>query len=94
MTQNVNTYGGIGSRTNVFADEQFLAHAVPKQVLERYATVKRLPKNKTLTISFRRSIPFDVSDVPLQEGVTPTPEGLQYEDVSTSIRQYGKQTIH
>lgn len=89
MTQQVNTYGMIGSRTNLYADEVFLAHAVPKQVLERYATTKKLPKNKTLTISFRRSVPFDVTDVPLQEGVTPTPEGLQYEDVSVQIKQYG-----
>lgn len=89
MTQNVNTYGGIGSRTNLFADELFLAHATPMQVLERYATTKRLPKNKTLTIAFRRSIPFDVSDVPIQEGVTPTPEGIQVEDVQVTIRQYG-----
>lgn len=89
MTQMVNTYGSIGSRTNLYADEVFLAHAVPKLVLERYATTKKLPKNKTLTISFRRTIPLDVTDVPLQEGVTPTPEGIQFEDVSVSLRQYG-----
>lgn len=89
MTQNVNTYGGIGSRTNLYADEVFLAHATPKQILERYALTKKLPKNKTLTMSFRRSIPFDVTDQPLQEGVTPTPLGLQYEDVSVTIKQYG-----
>lgn len=92
MTQTVNTYGGIGSRTNLYADQVFLKHAVPKQVLERYATTKKLPKNKTLTIAFRRSIPFDVTDVPLQEGVTPTPEGLQYEDVNVQIKQYGAWT--
>lgn len=94
MTQMVNTYGSIGSRTNLYADEVFLAHAVPKLVLERYATPKKLPKNKTLTISFRRTIPLDVTDVPLQEGVTPTPEGIQMEDVSVSLKQYGKHTIH
>ena len=72
MTQLVNTYGGIGSRTNLYADEKFLSHATPKQILERYALTKPLPRNKTLTISFRRSIPFDVDTTPLQEGVTPT----------------------
>lgn len=89
MTQFVNTYGGIGSRQNLYADEVFLAHAVPKQILERYATIKPLPKNKTLTIAFRRVIPFDVTDVPLQEGVTPTPEGIIFEDVQTTLKQYG-----
>ena len=89
MTQYVNTYGSIGSRTNLYADEKFLAHAVPMQVLERYATPKKLPKNSTLTIAFRRTIPFDVTDVPLQEGVTPTPLGIQVEDVQVTIRQYG-----
>lgn len=89
MTQYVNTYGSIGSRTNLYADEKFLAHAVPMQVLERYATTKKLPKNSTFTISFRRFIPWDVSDVPLQEGVTPTPLGIQVEDVSVAIKQFG-----
>lgn len=89
MTSFVNTYGGIGSRTNLYADEKFLSHATPKQILERYSETKPLPRNKTLTISFRRSVPFDVDVIPLQEGVTPTPLGLQYEDVSTTIKQYG-----
>lgn len=89
MSQYLNTYGSIGSRTNLYADVKFLERATPKLILERYVTTKKLPKNKTLTISFRRSIPLDVSDVPLQEGVTPTPEGMQFEDVQTTIRQYG-----
>lgn len=90
MTAQVSTYGSILPRTNVYADEVFLAHAVPQLVLERYATVKPLPKNKTLTIKFRRSIPFDVSDVPLQEGVTPTPLGIQFEDVQAVMKEYGR----
>lgn len=89
MSEYLNTYGSIGSRTNVYADEKFLAHATPKQVLERYATTKQLPKNKTLTIAFRRSIPFDVDDTPIQEGVTPTPDGYQPEDIYCTIKQYG-----
>lgn len=89
MSQNINTTGTIGFRQNLYADELFLKHAVPKLVLERYATAKKLPKNKTQTIQFIRSIPYDVSDTPLQEGVTPTPDGIQLETVSTQIKQYG-----
>ncbi len=89
MTGNVNTASGIGYRQNLYADELFLKHATPKLVLERYATAKQLPKNKTVTIQFVRAIPYDVTDTPLQEGITPTPEGIQYEQVQTQIKQYG-----
>lgn len=83
------TYGDISPRTNVYAAAKFLSHAVPKLVLERYAETMEMPKNKTLTIKFRRSIPFDVSTTPLQEGVTPQPQAGQFEDVFTTLRQFG-----
>jgi N4-gp56 family major capsid protein len=89
MTGNVNTASGIGYRQNLYADELFLKHATPKLVLERYATAKKLPKKKTVTIEFVRAIPYDVTDQPLQEGVTPTPQGIQYEKVQKQIKQYG-----
>lgn len=83
------TYSDISPRTNLYAAAKFLSHAVPKLVLERYAEVMEMPKNKTLTIKFRRSIPFDVVTTPLQEGVTPQPSGIQFEDVATTLKQYG-----
>jgi len=84
------SYGDISPRTNVYAAAKFLQHAVPKLVLERYATIPdSIPKNKTLTIKFRRCVPFDVTTTPLQEGVTPQPQAGQFEDVSTYLKQYG-----
>jgi len=83
-------YGDITPRTNLFAVVKFLSHAVPKLVLERYAEVFEMPKNKTLTIKFRRCVPFDITTTPLAEGVTPSPDGIQIEDVFTVLRQYGR----
>lgn len=34
-------------------------------------------------------MPFDAATTPLQEGVTPTSQRIQYEDVSATLRQYG-----
>jgi len=83
------TYSDILPRTNVYAEARFLSHAIPNLVLERYAKSMALPKNRTATIKFRRAIPFDVSTTPLQEGVTPPAQGIQFEDVFTSIKQFG-----
>lgn len=83
------TYSDILPRTNVYAYAKFLSHAIPNLVLERYAETMPMPKNKTLTIKFRRCVPFDVSTTPLQEGVTPTSQGIQFEDVQTTLKQYG-----
>lgn len=83
-------YGDISPRTNLYAYAEFLKHAVPKLVIERYAQVYQMPKNKTLTIKFRRAVPFDISTTPLNEGVTPPPDQIQFEDVSTTLKQFGK----
>jgi N4-gp56 family major capsid protein len=66
-----------------------LAHAEPILVLEKFAKVEPLPKNKGLTIKWRRPVPFDVSPVALTEGVTPAPQIFEYEDVTSVISQYG-----
>jgi N4-gp56 family major capsid protein len=48
------------------------------------------PKNATDSVKFRRPIPFTVSTIPLQEGVTPSPDRMAYEDVSVQLKQYGR----
>lgn len=88
------TYANTAQRSVTYADPVFLARAIPQLVLERYGTVKALPKNKTDNITFKRAIPFDVDITELQEGVTPGPQGYQDEQVSVSIKQYGKWTQH
>jgi N4-gp56 family major capsid protein len=52
-----------------------------------------MPKNKTDTIKFRRPRVFTAATTPLQEGVTPTETQFSYEDVSTTLRQYGQVVV-
>lgn len=82
-------YGDISPRVGIFAVTKMLAYADSQLVLEKWAEVQPLPKNKGLTIKWRRPIPFDVIDTQLTEGVTPAPQILQYEDVTATIAQYG-----
>ncbi len=82
-------YGDISPRVGIYAVAKFLAHAQPILVLEKFASSQPLPKNKSQTIKWRRAVPFDTSLVALTEGVTPAPQAMRFEDVTTTISQYG-----
>lgn len=83
------TFGDISQRTAVHAEAKMLEYIEPIIVLDNFAKVKPLPPNTADTISFRRPVPFPVSLTQLQEGVTPAPKRMRYEDVSVSMGQYG-----
>ncbi len=89
MTYNGMTYGDISPRVGLHAVATMLATAKNQLVLEKYAMVQALPKNKGLIIKWRRPIKFAAATTPLVEGVTPAPQQLGYEDVSAVIQQYG-----
>jgi N4-gp56 family major capsid protein len=82
-------YGDISPRVGIFAVANFLAHAQPSLILERYASTQAVPKNKSQIIKWRRPIPFAVSTEQLVEGITPAPMGIEYEDVTGTLAQYG-----
>lgn len=82
-------YGDLSPRVGVYAVATFLAHAQPTLTLERFSATTAVPKNKGQLIKWRRAIPFAVSAEQLVEGVTPAPQGIQYEDVSAVLAQYG-----
>lgn len=86
---NTTTYGDINQRTAAWAGREMLRHAQPKLVLSKIGTTKAIPRNTADNAKFRRARPFAVSTVPLAEGVTPTPQKLQYEDVAVALKQYG-----
>ena len=86
--QGIN-YGDMGVRIGIFAVANFLAHAQPTLLLERFAQLVEVPKNKGQTIKWRRLVPFAASMEQLVEGVTPSPTGVTYEDVSSNLAQYG-----
>jgi N4-gp56 family major capsid protein len=85
----ISAYGDISTRTAAHAAEGMLSHAEPVSVLAKFGLAKPLPKNKTDTIKYRRPVPFDALTAPLAEGVTPTPGGMSYEDVTVQLLQWG-----
>ena len=90
MPLNLSTDGGISQRTNLYAARQMLSHAGPVNVLAKFGLAKRMPKNKSVTIKFRRPVVFSAKTAPLQEGITPTSSAFSYEDVTGTLKQYGQ----
>lgn len=82
-------YGDIGARVGLYSVAKFLIHAQPSLILERFAMTQSVPKNTGQIIKWRRPIPFAISTDALVEGVTPSPLGFQYEDVSGVLQQFG-----
>lgn len=85
----INTYGDISPRVGIYAVANFLEHALPVLVLEKFARSEPLPKNRGQIVKFRRFVPFEINTTALVEGVTPAPNSLQYEDVTAIVNQYG-----
>jgi N4-gp56 family major capsid protein len=83
------TYGDVSPRVGIVAVAKMLARIEPILVLEPFAMVTPLPKNKGETIKWRRIRPLAVSTTNLTEGVTPAASQLVYEDVTTAIGEFG-----
>lgn len=91
---NALDYGDISPRTAAYAYKTMEKHAAPVIVLGKFGQPRPLPKNKTDTVKFRRPVPLPISTAPLAEGVTPASDKMDYVDVTTVIKQYGRyQTI-
>lgn len=90
MATGQTTYGDINQRTAAWAASEMLKHAEPVLVLQKFGMTKPMPKNKADTVKFRRPIPFGAATTPLVEGVTPSAQKMSYEDVTATLKQYGK----
>ncbi len=82
-------YGDVSPRVGIFLVTKMLEHARPIVVLDKFGKTQAIPKNKGLVLKYRRPVPLAVNPVALQEGVTPAPSALDYDDVSATISQYG-----
>lgn len=89
MSFGITTFGDISPRVGIYAVANFLMHALPVLVLEKFANVEPLPKNKGQIVKWRRFVPFEINTTALVEGVTPAPNQLQYEDVTAIVSQFG-----
>jgi len=86
----MNTYGDIGNATAGFYSAKLLSHAVPDEVLTRFAhRPVTLPRGETKVVEFRRSKAFAAATTPLEEGVTPEGSTFSYETISVQLQQYG-----
>lgn len=98
----IQTYSTPAGRINQIKGEM-LAIAEPVEVLQLGCSMKKFPKNKGDNITYRARIPTGGSAATsatmnrwsvtaaahlVQEGVTPTPEALQYRNVNVQIQQY------
>lgn len=82
-------YADMGARIGAFAAAQFLVHVQVDLILDRFAQVQSIPKNRSQVIKWRRLVPFDAAMDILVEGITPSPTGVRYEDVQGQVSQYG-----
>jgi N4-gp56 family major capsid protein len=86
MAYSGTQYGDISPRVGIVAVANMLAYADEQIVLDKFAKIEAVPKNKGLVVRFRRPVPFEVNPLALVEGVTPAPQALEYEDVlSTAL---------
>lgn len=83
---------------------EILAHAAPKEVLGITGEQKKLGKNQSDTIKFRRWLPFGATAASantinrwsvtasahiLTEGVTPAADSLLAQDITVTVQQFG-----
>ncbi|MDO4698254.1 MAG: N4-gp56 family major capsid protein [Pasteurellaceae bacterium] len=88
-SDNITKYNDISARTGVYAVAGLLKHAEPIIVLNKFGQSKPIPQNRSQEIKFRRAKPFEPALIPLTEGVRPTAQKMSYEDVKTTLKQYG-----
>lgn len=97
------TYASPAARIGRLKGE-ILKHAMPAEVLGITGMQKKMPKNQSDTIVFRRWLPFGgattnantinrwvvtASAHQISEGVTPAPDSLTPQDITATLLQYG-----
>lgn len=94
MTVTTTSEASIGSATtNVVLQAKALMSAQPQIVFDNFGLQSKMPKNKKLTMQWRRVVPFTANTTPLQEGVMPTARVFAYQKVTATLAQYGELVI-
>ena len=88
--QTTSTNVSPSKGTVIYFEREILKHAGPVIVLDKFGLSKSMPKNKGVTIEFRRPNVFAAATVPLVEGVTPSSTQFTYSVVQATLRQYGQ----
>ena len=82
-------HGHISYRTAGYCSRKFLENGRNRLILDRFAQIEPIPKNKSTTIAFRRWNSLELATTPLSEGVTSDAISATYEDIKCQIKQYG-----
>ena len=86
---NETSYGDISPRTAAYAVKKLLKRGQAETVVDKFAQIVPVPKNKSKKIVFRRYETLGKAMTPLTEGVTPTEQKLTKTDVEATLQQYG-----
>jgi N4-gp56 family major capsid protein len=90
MPQTTSTNVSPSMGTVIYFERQVLKHAGPVVILDRFGLTKQMPKNKGVTIEFRRPNTFTAATTPLVEGITPASTAFTYSVVQATLKQYGQ----
>lgn len=85
----INTYGDISPRTAAYVVADLLERQIPYLVFEKFGQSKALPARSTKTMTWRRYNSLDSTPNYLTEGVTPSGNNMDYDDVSVTLSQMG-----
>jgi len=88
-----NTTAQIAYNLNAYYDRNLLMRALPNLNYMRFAQMRDIPNNNTDTIKLRRYLAMALATDPLIEGITPQGQQLQYEVITTQVKQYGAYTV-
>ncbi len=96
MEQHVNTTAQTGegqeilsAQMKIYYDKELIRNAKPRLVHDQFAQKKPIPQNRGKTVEFRKLNPFPPAKKPLEEGVTPAGQKLDWSTLSATVSQYG-----
>lgn len=83
------TYDDLSPAMKMYYETTALKRGKENTFLHLFGQVIPIPKNKSKTVTARRYLSLAPATSPLTEGVPPAAQTLDFEDVSTSLQQYG-----
>lgn len=82
-------YGDLSPVLQMYYSNIALKRGKENNFLHLFAQKIELPRNNSKTVTARRYLSLAPATTALTEGVPPTAQVLDYEDVSTTLQQYG-----
>ena len=86
---NLTTDSTMSVQMKEYYDKKLLVSATPELVHNQFGMKRSIPKNGGKTIEFRGTRPLIKALTPLEEGVTPEGNKLDWRNVKATLNQYG-----